>query len=110
MIEVSGKSSPARLFIDGAFSNITNPKIAIFYFAFMPQFVSPSAAHPTLSIFALGLAFAALTFLLKAPVGLFAGVLSGWLRARPAILRWLFRSSGAILVGLSVRLALEPRS
>ena len=105
----SGSRSPARLFADGAFSNVTNPKIAIFYFAFLPQFVSPSASHPTLSILVLGLVFAGLTFLVKAPVGLFAGSLSSWLRARPAVLRWLFRSSGAILVGLSIRLALERR-
>lgn len=108
-LATSGMRSPARLFIDGAISNVTNPKIAIFFFAFLPQFVSPSAAHPTLSILVLGLVFAALTFLLKAPIGLFAGTLSSWLRARPAVLRWLFRSSGAILVGLSVRLALERR-
>lgn len=108
-LATSGMRSPARLFIDGAISNVTNPKIAIFFFAFLPQFVSPSAAHPTLSILVLGLVFAALTFLLKAPIGLSAGALSSWLRARPAVLRWLFRSSGAILVGLSVRLALERR-
>lgn len=108
-LATSGMRSPVRLFIDGAISNVTNPKIAIFFFAFLPQFVSPSAAHPTLSILVLGLVFAALTFLLKAPIGLFAGTLSSWLRARPAVLRWLFRSSGAILVGLSVRLALERR-
>jgi threonine/homoserine/homoserine lactone efflux protein len=98
-----------QLFLDGAFSNLTNPKIAIFYFAFLPQFVSPGAARPALTIFVLGLAFAALTFLMKAPIGWFAGALSGWLRARPAILQWTYRSSGAILVGLSVRLALERR-
>jgi threonine/homoserine/homoserine lactone efflux protein len=108
-LATSGMRSPVRLFIDGAISNVTNPKIAIFFFAFLPQFVSPSAAHPTLSILVLGLVFAALTFLLKAPIGLFAGTLSSWLRARPAVLRWLFRSSGVILVGLSVRLALERR-
>jgi threonine/homoserine/homoserine lactone efflux protein len=103
------RRSSSRLFLDGALSNISNPKIAIFFFAFLPQFVSPNASHPTLSIFVLGLMFAALTFLVKAPIGLFAGALSGWLRARPAGLRWLFRTSGAILVGLGVRLALERR-
>ena len=101
--------SLGRLFVAGALSNISNPKIAIFYFAFLPQFVSPGASHPTLTIFALGLAFAALTFVVKAPIGLSAGALSAWLRARPAVLRWLFRGSGAVLVGLSVRLAVERR-
>ena len=98
-----------RLFVDGAVSNLSNPKIAIFYFAFLPQFVSPSAQFPTLAVFVLGLAFAGLTFLVKAPVGIFAGRLSAWLRSRPGVLTWVFRSSGAILVALGVRLAFERR-
>ncbi|HEY3178633.1 MAG TPA: LysE family translocator [Casimicrobiaceae bacterium] len=98
-----------KLFLDGALSNLSNPKVAVFYFAFLPQFVSPSAQHPTLSVFTLGLAFAALTFLVKAPVGIFSGVLSAWLRSRPNVLAWVYRTSGAILVGLGARLALERR-
>jgi threonine/homoserine/homoserine lactone efflux protein len=101
--------SLGRLFIDGAVSNLSNPKIAIFYFAFLPQFVSPSAQYPTLTVLVLGLAFAGLTFLVKAPVGVFAGRLSTWLRSRPDVLTWVFRSSGAILVALGARLALERR-
>ena len=101
--------SAGKLFLDGAFSNLSNPKVAIFYFAFLPQFVPPDAAHPTATVFALGLAFAGLTFAVKAPVGLFAGTLSSWLRARPSVLTWVYRSSGAILVGLGMKLALERR-
>ena len=108
-VHAAAQRSVARLFIDGALSNISNPKIAIFYFAFLPQFVLPGATHPTLSVFVLGLVFAALTFLVKGPVGFFAGVLSAWLRARPGFLVWLYRSSGAILIGLGVRLAFERR-
>ena len=104
-----GSSSLTRLFVDGAFSNLSNPKVAVFYFAFLPQFISPSSRHPTLSIFALGIAFAALTFLVKAPVGLGAGLLSAWLRARPRVLVWIHRTSGAVLVALGVKLALERR-
>jgi len=98
-----------RLFVDGAVSNLSNPKIAIFYFAFLPQFVAPAAEYPTLTVFALGLIFAGLTFLVKAPVGIFAGKLSAWLRSRPGVLTWVFRSSGALLVALGVRLAFERR-
>jgi threonine/homoserine/homoserine lactone efflux protein len=108
-VHAAAQRSVARLFIDGALSNISNPKIAIFYFAFLPQFVLPGAAHPTLSVFALGLLFAALTFLVKGPVGFFAGLLSAWLRSRPGFLVWLYRSSGAILIGLGIRLAFERR-
>ena len=105
----TGPRSLARLFVDGALSNLSNPKIAVFYFAFLPQFVLPGAAHPTLAVFVLGLVFAALTFLVKGPVGLGAGLLSGWLRARPHVLAWIHRISGAVLIGLGVKLAFERR-
>ena len=101
--------SVARLFADGALSNIANPKIAVFYFAFLPQFVQPGAQHPTLTILVLGLLFALITFAVKGPVGWFAGRLSGWLRARPAVLLGLYRGSGLILIGLGLRLALQRR-
>ena len=94
----------------GALSNLSNPKIAVLYFAFLPQFVTPGAAQPALVVFALGLAFAALTFLVKGPVGLGAGLLSHWLRERPRVLTWLYRSSGAVLVALGLRLAFERRT
>lgn len=108
-LEAAGQRSLRRLFLDGAFSNLSNPKIAVFYFAFLPQFVSPAAQQPTLSVFALGVAFAALTFLVKGPVGVFAAAMSGWLRSRPSVLTWVYRSGGAILVGLAVKLAFERR-
>jgi len=110
-LTVSGGTprSLRRLFFDGALSNVSNPKIAVFYFAFLPQFVLPEASHPTLSIFVLGLVFAGLTFLVKGPVGLVAGRLSSWLRSRPGAVAWLYRTSGAVLLGLGIKLALERR-
>jgi len=98
---------PARLFVDGALSNICNPKIAVFYVAFLPQFVAPGAEHATLSLFALGLAFALLALLVKGPLALVAAGLSTWLRAHPQSLVWLFRCSGAVLFGLGLQLALQ---
>ncbi len=109
LVGASSSRSMVRLFADGALSNISNPKIAVFYFAFLPQFVAPGTAHATLTIFVLGLLFALLTFAVKGPVGLFAGLLSSWLRSRPRVLLWLYRSSGTILLGLGVHLALERR-
>jgi len=109
-VSVESRKSLRRLFFDGALSNISNPKIAIFYFAFLPQFVKAGAAHPTVCILILGLVFAGLTFLIKGPVGLAAGYLSGWLRSNPRGLTWLYRTSGAVLIGLGVRLALARRT
>jgi len=110
VLQSSSWRSLMRLFVNGALSNLSNPKIAVFYFAFLPQFVLPGAGHPTLSLLMLGLVFAALTFLIKGPVGLFAGLLSSWLRARPGMLSWLFRCSGAVLISLGVKLAFERRA
>jgi threonine/homoserine/homoserine lactone efflux protein len=107
--QASARSLP-RLFFDGAFSNVSNPKIAIFYFAFLPQFVHSGAPHPTLALCLLGLIFAGLTFLVKGPVGLSAGLLSGWLRSRPHTLTSLHRISGAVLIGLGIKLAFEQRT
>jgi threonine/homoserine/homoserine lactone efflux protein len=109
-VTVGSSRTLGRLFFDGALSNISNPKIAVFYFAFLPQFVRPEAVHPTLAVFGLGLVFAGLTFLVKGPVGLAAGLLSGWLRSRPNALSWLYRTSGAVLIGLGLRLAFERRA
>ena len=105
----SEPQSLMRQFMTGAASNITNPKIAVFYFAFLPQFVAPTATNPTLTILVLGLVFAALTFLIKGPVAIFAGNLSVWFQARPSALVWLYRFSGLVMVGLAVRLALSQK-
>jgi len=103
-------SIPMRtLFFQGAFSNLSNPKITIFYFAYLPQFIPNTTANPTLVLFGLGVVFAVLTFLVKGPVGCGAGVLSGWLRARPRFLSWINRTSGVVLVALGIKLALARR-
>ncbi len=107
--DVTPVESHLRLFATGAASNISNPKIAVFYFAFLPQFVTPNAQAPTVTIFALGLVFAVLTFVIKGPVAMFAGRLSSWFRTRPAALLGLYRLSGLVMIGLAVRLALTRR-
>jgi len=109
-LESSPPRSLGRLFFDGAFSNVSNPKVAVFYFAFLPQFVLPGALRPTLTIFALGLSFAMLTLVVKALVGVCAGVLSAWLRSRPGVVAWVYRSSGTVLIALGVKLACERRT
>ena len=98
-----------RLFAQGALSNLSNPKVTVFYLAFLPQFFSSDVSNPTQLLLLLGVVFSGLTFLVKAPIGYFAGSLSSWLRARPSVLRWLNRTSGVVLIGLGVKLALERR-
>jgi threonine/homoserine/homoserine lactone efflux protein len=105
----TARHSHRQLFMTGVASNISNPKIAVFFFAFLPQFVVPNAARPTLTVFVLGALFALLTFFIKGPVALFAGRLSSWFQARPQALLWLYRSSGLVMLGLAVKLALSRR-
>jgi len=108
-VEAAARRPLRRVYTQGMLSNLSNPKIVLFYFAFLPQFVTTSVAAPKEAIFAMGIAFALLTFLVKGPVGFFAGALSGWLRENPRTLAWIHRISGATLVALGVRLAFEQR-
>ncbi|UCE31878.1 MAG: LysE family translocator, partial [Burkholderiales bacterium] len=104
LVRLQSRRSLWRLYAEGTLSNLSNPKVAVFYFAFLPQFVRAGIDRPALVLLVLGLAFAALTFMIKGPVGLFAGMMSAWLRARPNVLRWLYRFSGMVLIGLGLRL------
>jgi len=101
--------SLVKLFFNGFISNIANPKIAIFFFAFLPQFVSSNASQPTHSIFYLGVGFAVLTAIIKVPVGYFSGQLSHWFRQQPKRLENIYRVSGLTLIGLGVKLVFEQR-
>lgn len=103
------KVSRRQLFFTGAFSNISNPNITIFYFAFLPQFIPASSLSPTNDLLQLGATFALLTFLVKGPMGYFAGILSDWIKAHPKTFTAINKVSGTILIGLGIRLALERR-
>ncbi len=98
------RAGVGRLFLHGAVCNLLNPKIVVFYLAFLPQFVPLDTSAPTLSLIALGATFAALTFVIKAPIGCAAGALSSTFRRRPGIAAWLNRISGGILIVLGARL------
>ena len=98
-----------NLFVVGLLSNISNPKITIFYFAFLPQFITAEVENPALLLMILGFSFAALTFLIKAPIGYFAGIASLWIQSRPIVVKLINRMSGAVLIGLGIKLAFEQR-
>lgn len=97
-----------KCFSTGALSNISNPKITIFYFAYLPQFISAGQESPW-KLFLLGSAFALLTFLVKAPIGYLAGLHSGWILKNSAVFNWFNRFSAVVLIGLGIRLAISDR-
>lgn len=96
-----------KLFLTGALSNISNPKITIFYFAFLPQFIPATVTEPGRQLALLGIAFSVLTFLIKGPIGYLAGILSTWLRSRPEVITWINRTGGVVLISLGIKLALD---
>jgi len=101
--------SPGSLVWQGVLSNVSNPKIVLFFFAFLPQFVDPKSAHPTADLVLLGVLYAAMGLVVKAGVGLAAGSLCERLLRKPRAMLWINRVSGTILVGLGLRLAAAPR-
>jgi threonine/homoserine/homoserine lactone efflux protein len=89
-----------RLFRDGVIVNVLNPKTALFFLAFLPQFVDPDAAAPALQIFALGMIFVAIALCSDSIWALAAGTLGGWLRRSRwylGVKRWV---TGIVFVGL----------
>lgn len=104
------KVSSKKMIMQGALTNIMNPKITIFYFSYLPQFVNVNSGNESLQLFILGLTFAILTFLIKAPIGFISGLLSFWIQARPIVLNYINKTSGVILILLGLKLASEQKN
>jgi len=102
-------ASSSKLFWQGVLSNVLNPKIAIFFLAFLPQFVDNRNGQVILQLIILGLTFAffGLCFLLV--VGYSSGTIGTYLTRRPQYAQFTQRLAGGILVGLGVRLAFTER-
>lgn len=100
-------SSPARVITSAVLANLLNPKLTIFFFAFLPQFVSPHADRPVLRMVGLSMVFMALTFVVFAIYGIFAGMARTYLIERPAVIRRLQRTFSVSFVGLAGKLAVN---
>ena len=85
--------------------NVVNPKVAVFFLAFLPQFVRPERGHVVLQFVGLGLIVSAVGLSFGALLATAAGAVSGWLR-QARVARWQHRLTGSVLVGLGLRLAL----
>lgn len=112
-LELQARGAPplalATLVWQGMVSNVTNPKMALFFLAFLPQFVDPAGAHPARGVAMLGVLYAAMALPVKAGVGLAAGALAERLLGRPRALAWIGRASGLVLVALGLRLVASAR-
>jgi threonine/homoserine/homoserine lactone efflux protein len=97
------------LFWQGVLSNVLNPKIAIFFLAFLPQFVDKGSSHVTWQMVILGITFACFGLCFLLVVGYSSGTIGKWLTYRPQRAQFFQRLAGGILVGLGIRLAFTEK-
>jgi threonine/homoserine/homoserine lactone efflux protein len=109
-IALGGERAHRRTYAQGVVVNVLNPKTALFFLAFLPQFVDPSAGHATLQIAFLGLLFAALGLVTDSLWALAAGTAGGLLRGSRRFLRAQRYVAGSVYVGLGVATALTGSS
>jgi threonine/homoserine/homoserine lactone efflux protein len=102
-------AAASRVFWQGALTNALNPKVALFFLAFLPQFVDTEAPHRGLAFVLLGMLFNVGGTLVNIVVALLAGRVREVVRGRTATGRWLNRAAGTLFVGLGLKLALASR-
>lgn len=103
---LGGERNLRRAFAQGIVVNVLNPKTALFFLAFLPQFVDPNAAHPALQIAFLGLLFAFLGLVTDSIWALAAGTAGGVLRRSRRFVSTQRYVTGTVYVGLGVATAL----
>ena len=95
----------ARIVRDGIALNVLNPKLSVFFLAFLPQFVAPGDPSPALTLAALALIFMAMTFAVFVLYAALASAARAHVLGRPAVMAWMRRSFAAAFAALGLRLA-----
>jgi len=101
--------SPFKLYKRGVIMNITNPKVSIFFLAFLPQFTNPSIGSVTMQIFVLGAIFMGCTLVIFSSIALVAGKLGNWFNRLDNAENILNKVAGTVFAGLALKLAMSER-
>ena len=101
--------STRRIIVTGILINILNPKLSIFFLAFLPQFISADAGSALPQMLTLSAVFMLMTFLVFVIYGLFAASVRDHIVSKPRVLVWIRRSFATAFVGLGSKLALSER-
>ena len=99
----------ARVIVTGFLINILNPKLSIFFLAFLPQFISAGEPHPLPAMLELSAVFMLMTFVVFVGYGLFAAAIRDHVISRPRVLTWMRRIFALAFVALGARLAFADR-
>jgi threonine/homoserine/homoserine lactone efflux protein len=108
-IEEAPPRSTGRIITSGVLVNVLNPKLSIFFFAFLPQFVHPDESSRLLHMLGLSGVFMLVTFVVFAAYGLFAAAVRRHVIARPRVLTWMRRTFAGAFVALGAKLAVTSR-
>ena len=101
--------SALQVTVTGILINILNPKLSIFFLAFLPQFVSADEAHPLSRMLLLSAVFMLMTFVVFVGYGLFAASIRDHVISRPRVLTWMRRAFAGAFAALGARLAFADR-
>ncbi len=102
----SGAKALAAIYRQSVIGNILNPKVTLFFLAFLPQFVDAHAGHVGAQMALLGAIFMAQTVVIFGAVAFFSGWIGAWIRAKPVIGERLNVFAGVTFIALGVRVAL----
>jgi threonine/homoserine/homoserine lactone efflux protein len=103
------RKSVRRMLVDGLTVGVTNPKVAVFFAAVLPQFADRAAGHVPLQLLLLGAIFIGIALVSDSAWALAAGAARGWLARSPRRLELLGGTGGLVMIGIGARLALTGR-
>lgn len=101
----SDTRAPRTIFLQAMLTNVLNPKVILFFLAFIPQFVRADAPQKTLAFLALGIAFAAISMCWNSGTAFLAGTLARRAGRNPQVRIWLERIVGTSFIALGAKLA-----
>ena len=107
-VEETAPRSDLGVITSGVLLNLLNPKLTLFFFAFLPQFVD-EGGHRTQQMLQLSAIFMAATFVVFALYGLFSAAVRDYVIARPSVVAWVRRTFGLTFLALAGKLALTER-
>ncbi|MCB1423948.1 MAG: LysE family translocator [Nitratireductor sp.] len=111
-LDIEENRAPAtlwRIAVNGTLINVLNPKLSLFFLAFLPQFVEAASPSPTFDMVLLAAVFMAMTFVIFIGYGACASLARDFVISRPAVMTWMKRSFAAAFGFLGLRLALAER-
>ncbi len=103
------RESARRLFLQGFLTNLLNPKVALFFLAFLPQFVDPARGSVAVQMILLGLIYNCSATLAKLGVAFVSGSLASWFQGAPGFARWQRRFTGGTFILLGAGMVLAGR-